>query len=102
MSERISNPIADALLTQLTQAIKGSQVVDAAKKEEEQECDHKGHYRIVNGIHVAIRWCTGCGKSWRMPTQGDYVRSGQYPDAIWEEIDEPEKWASPVLAGYEE
>lgn len=69
-------------------------------KQEEPECDHKGHYRLVNGLHVAIRICTGCGKSWRMPTQGDYC-DGQYPDAAWEEIDEPVRWAGPVLPDYE-
>lgn len=62
-------------------------------------CDHKGHYRLVNGMYVAIRICTGCGKSWRLPIRGEYP--DEMPDAIWEEIDEPVKWASPVLPDYE-
>lgn len=66
------------------------------------KCDHQGHYRVVGSLYVVIRICTQCGKSWRMPTQGDYrPHIGQYPDAIWEEIDEPAKWASPVLPDYE-
>lgn len=72
-----------------------ARIVEAAK-----ECDHKGHYRLVNGMYVAIRICTGCGKSWRMPTSGEYP--DEMPDAIWEEIDEPAKWASPVLPDYED
>lgn len=66
---------------------------------EAQECDHKGHYRLVNGMYVAIRICTVCGKSWRLPIRGEYP--DEMPDAIWEEIDEPKKWASPVLPDYE-
>lgn len=51
-------------------------------------CDHVGHYRLVGGLHVAIRICTQCGKSWRLPVQGDYL-IGDFPVAEWEEIKEP-------------
>ena len=68
-----------------------------------EECNHKGYYRIVNGLHIVVRYCVQCGKSWRMPTQGDYrPHIGLYPDALWEVVDEPPFVAFPVLPSYEE
>lgn len=62
-----------------------------------EECDHIGHFRIVGGAYIVVRFCTECGKSWRLPTQGDYIGTGlgDCPAAEWEEIKEPrEEWIS--------
>jgi hypothetical protein len=67
----------------------------------EKECDHQGHYRLVNGLHVAIRMCVQCGKSWRMPTQGDYI-FGDHPVAEWEPIKEGLEVEERILPDYEE
>jgi hypothetical protein len=63
------------------------------------KCDHKGSYRIGGGGYVVIRWCVNCGKSWRMPTQGDYLQ-GDHPVAEWEPIKEPRK--PEVVGDYDE
>lgn len=66
-----------------------------------EDCDHKGHYRVGGNGYIAIRYCTQCGKSWRMPTQGDYL-FGDFPTAEWEEIKEPVAVEQLVVSNYEE
>lgn len=58
-----------------------------------QECDHKDKWRIHTSPLIIIRMCAGCGKSWRLPTRGDYTgdEAGSFPDAEWEEIKEPKE-----------
>lgn len=85
-------------------------VVEAAKEEDDSlldvsgmigECTHQGHYRVIGGNCIALRWCTNCGKSWRMPTQGDYI-FGDHPVAEWEPIKEGLEVEQRVLPDYEE
>lgn len=51
----------------------------------EQQCDHKGHYRLSGGAYCAIRYCIECGKSWRTWIKPEY---NNVPLAEWEEIKE--------------
>lgn len=64
-----------------------------------EECDHKGHYRLVNGLHAAIRFCTQCGKSWRMWVKPDFP--GEMPVAEWEPIREGLEVEQRVLPDYD-
>jgi len=66
-----------------------------------KECDHQGYYRVIGGNCIALRWCTNCGKSWRMPTQGDYL-FGDHPVAEWEPIKEGLEVEQRILPDYEE
>ncbi len=68
---------------------------------QQQECDHRAFYRVTGGAYVAIRYCSNCGKSWRMPTQGDYL-FGDHPVAEWEPIKEGLEVEQRVLPDYEE
>ncbi len=52
---------------------------------QEQECDHKGHYRISGNLYCAIRYCIECGKSWRTWIKPEY---NDVPLPEWEEIKE--------------
>lgn len=56
-----------------------------AQDDTEQQCDHKGHYRLSGGAYCAIRYCIECGKSWRTWTKPEY---NNVPLAEWEEISE--------------
>src|SRR5689334_5136604 len=71
------------------------------KERMSEECDHKGHYRVGGNSHIAIRYCVQCGKSWRLPTQGDYL-FGDHPVAEWEPIREGLEVESRVLPDYDE
>jgi hypothetical protein len=65
----------------------------------EQECDHKGHYRMAGGAYCAIRMCINCGQSWRLFTKGDFP--GDIPAAEWQEIKEPMEVKPLVTADYD-
>lgn len=51
----------------------------------EQECDHKGKYRLSGSLYCAIRYCIECGKAWRTFIKPEY---NDVPVAEWEEIKE--------------
>jgi hypothetical protein len=61
----------------------------------EDECNHIDHFRVIGSPYLIIRYCAHCGKSWRLPTQGDYIgmSSATFPAPEWEEIREQrEEW----------
>ena len=65
------------------------------------ECDHKDRWKLLPGTSVVIRFCSGCGKSWRLPVQGDYI-FGDHPVAEWEPIREGMEVEQRVLPNYDE
>jgi hypothetical protein len=58
---------------------------EASEKDEPEECDHKGKYRLSGNLYCAIRYCIDCGKSWRTWIKPEY---NDVPLAEWEEIKE--------------
>jgi len=67
---------------------------------DEEECNHKGHYRAYGGAYCAIRMCVNCGKSWRIWTKPDEY--GDYPVAEWEPISEHMEVKPLVVGNYDE
>jgi hypothetical protein len=64
-----------------------------------EECDHRAFYRVTGGAYCAIRYCSNCGKSWRMWTKPEY---DDLPVAEWEPIREGLEVEPRVLPNYED
>jgi hypothetical protein len=91
------NPFKDVLEMIRASHAQAAKIVEAAKQQEEL---HKHNYRVTGGMYFAIRYCTKCGKSWRLPLRYDDFE--EPPDAVWEPISEPVDLLSPVLPDYDD